>query len=576
LTKSDDAALFELWLTKKDGDAFAELARRHAPVVYDLAARAMGDRTAAEDVVQEALLDLALEPTRKPAEVGVVAWLARFAICRARNQRSSERCRVRRQLIVGLRRPEEAMPDDHLELTEELEHALAAAEPDERTVLAMRFLHGWEYDRIAQALETTEGAARVRVHRALSSVRNRLGVADADDAKVARGMAAVGLIPLSAAKLDSVITAALDAAGVPPVPTMGASRLPGALRSGLQAFGVVVLLVGAAASTRQFAVSDGGESGAETAQVLVETTTCGARAPVQPTFGDTNHTASSAVPRPENWDGGALARLASGESEFDGVDVAPPLAEPKPAAPREQAAAPAPAAAPVAANDQPPSAFRPSARGASAANCDPGSSDDERADALGGFFRQQVQEAVAERPAVAEAAPVPADETAAEPAMRRRVISRGRAFEALDASEKVVVEEAAALVRDVVAKVALDAVTNADPKAIRHAKLTSARAVKLQVREWRRQAPPDAPRISARRAARLQRLIAVLLEYALANGSSTDDLRWPDGVDVASALQDLIRVLTSVPAPVAPAQEAPPADAAGPDGAADPNLPDMR
>jgi RNA polymerase sigma-70 factor (ECF subfamily) len=216
LTKSDDAALFELWLTRKDGDAFAELARRHGPVVYDLASRALGDRTAAEDVVQEALLDLALEPTRKPAEVGVVAWLARFAICRAKNQRSSERCRVRRQQIVGLRRPEEAMPDDHLEQTEELEHALASAEPDERAVLAMRFLHGWEYDRIAQALDTSEGAARVRVHRALSNVRGRLGVAD--DAKVARGMAAIAIIPMPAAKLDGAIRAALDAAGVAAVP----------------------------------------------------------------------------------------------------------------------------------------------------------------------------------------------------------------------------------------------------------------------------------------------------------------------------------------------------------------------
>jgi len=187
-----------------------------------------------------------------------------------------------------------------------------------------------------------------------------------------------------------------------------------------------------------------------------------------------------------------------------------------------------------------------------------------------------MQETVAERPAAVDPAPVPADETAAEPAVRRRVIVRGRAFESLDASEKVVVEEAAALVRDVVAKVAPDAVTNADPKAIRHARQTSARVVKRQVREWRRQAPPDAPRISARRAARLQRLISVLLEYALANGASTDGLRWPDGVDVASALQDLIRVLSSVPSPVVPADEPAPAGDAGPDGASDPNLPDMR
>ena len=95
VTKPDDAALFERWRTGRDGDAFAELARRHAPVVYDLAARTLGDRTAAEDIVQEALLDLALEQSRRPAEVGIVAWLARFAICRAKNKRSSERATTR-------------------------------------------------------------------------------------------------------------------------------------------------------------------------------------------------------------------------------------------------------------------------------------------------------------------------------------------------------------------------------------------------------------------------------------------------------------------------------------------------
>jgi RNA polymerase sigma-70 factor (ECF subfamily) len=570
LTKSDDAALFELWLTRKDGDAFAELARRHAPVVFDLAARALGDRTAAEDVVQEALLDLALEPTRKPAEVGVVAWLARFAICRAKNQRSSERCRVRRQQIVGLRRPEEAMPDDHLELTEELEHALAAAEPDERTLLAMRFLHGWEYDRIAQALETTEGAARVRVHRALSSVRSRLGVDAADDAKVARGMAAIGMIPLSAAKLDGVIRAALDAAGVPTAP-MGASRLPGALRAGIQAFGVVALLAGAAASSPRLFESGAGAGGRETAQVAALSAAGGVRVPAGESTAAASSAAAFAIPRPANWDGGALARLARGETDLTASYVAPPRAETKPAAPHEDAAAAAP---PAAVNDQPPSAFRPSARGASAANCDPGSSDDERADALGGFFRAPVQEPAVERPA-ADAAPAAEEAVVAEPAVRRRVIVRGRAFEALDASEKVVVEQAAALVRDVVAKVAPGAVLAADPAAIRHARRTGARAVKRQVREWRRTAAPGTPRISARRAAKLQRLLAVLLDYALANGAPTDGLRWPDGVDVASALQDLIRVLTSAADSVA--ASVPAADGgAQPDGAAPSNLPDMR
>jgi len=384
-------------------------------------------------------------------------------------------------------------------------------------------------------------------------------------------MAAIGMIPLSAAKLDGVIRAALDAAGVPAVP-MGASRLPGALRTGIQMFGVVALLAGAAASFPKSFESGAGAGGLETAQVAALTAAGGVRAPVREFSAVVSSSAALAIPRPENWDGGALARLARGESDVTAADALPPRAEPKPAAAQEAAAAPAPVAAPVAMNDQPPSAFRPSARGASAANCDSGSSDDERADALGGFFRPAVLETVAEK-APADVAPV-AEEVVAEPAVRRHVIVRGRPFEALDASEQVVVEQAAALVRDVVAQVAPDAVLAGDPAAIRHARRTGARAVKRQVREWRRQAAPGTPRISARRAAKLQRLLDVLVDYALASGASTDGLRWPDGVDVASALQDLIRVLSSAADAAASVPVA--AHGAQPDGASPSNLPDMR
>jgi RNA polymerase sigma-70 factor, ECF subfamily len=158
----DDGTLYDRWLDHRDGDAFAELARRHSPVVYDLTCRVLGDRAGAEDVLQDALLSLALERSRRPVEVGVVAWLARLAICRARNRRSSERSRARRQIVVGQERPEESMPDERLERGEELERALSGCDPDDRALLAMRYLHGWEYDRIARGRRGCASTARSR------------------------------------------------------------------------------------------------------------------------------------------------------------------------------------------------------------------------------------------------------------------------------------------------------------------------------------------------------------------------------------------------------------------------------
>jgi RNA polymerase sigma-70 factor (ECF subfamily) len=564
LTKSDDAALFELWLTKKDGDAFAELARRHAPVVYDLAARVLRDRTAAEDVVQEALLDLALEPTRKPAEVGVVAWLARFAICRARNQRSSERCRTRRQQIVGLRRPEEAMPDDRIELKEEIDRALSAADPDEQAVLAMRFLHGWEYGRIAQALETSEGAARVRVHRALSNVRTKLGVDAADEPKVARGMAAIGLIPLSTAKLDASIRSALDAAGVPATPP---SAIPAALRSVMLGFGAALLLAGAASLPSALESADVDSTGVASAELAMGAAGAPTKSVERAASNASARAATFGVPRPENWDGGALARLARGELGEVPPGVAAPRVAPKTAAAEEVAADPV-VPSPAVDPHQPSSAFGPSARGASAANCEPGSSDDGRADALGGFARPVAPEPVAERVAADEAVAIadPVDDAGDDrPGESVRSVSRGRRIDALDESEKALVDQAAALVRDAVAQAA-GGEPVLDREALSRVRRVGVRAVKHQVRTWRKDAvAADTPKISTRKAAKLARVFSVLLDYAFAQGADVSGLRFPDGVDVASALEELIRVLSAAPLDAASrrpdiAADAPPAD----------------
>ena len=48
--------------------------------------------------------------------------------------------------------------------------------------------------------------------------------------------------------------------------------------------------------------------------------------------------------------------------------------------------------------------------------------------------------------------------------------------------------------------------------------------------------------MSARKAAKLSRLVSVLVDFALAGGDA-GSIRWPDGVDVATAMAELIRVL---------------------------------
>jgi RNA polymerase sigma-70 factor (ECF subfamily) len=538
LTKSDDAMLLERWRTARDGDAFAELARRHVPVVFDLAARTLGDRTAAEDIVQEALLDLALEPTARPAEVGVVAWLARFAICRARNKRSSERSRARRQQVVGLRRPEDAMPDDELERKEELEHALAAAQPEERAVLAMRFLHGWEYDRIASALSTTEGAARVRVHRALSNVRSRLGVGRENET-VASGLAALAFVPMSPSWMSSAITTAIGGATVPvnPAPLPG---LTSVLRASMLGVGAA-LVIGAAVvlAPSAFDAAGSGSSASATIEFASADAAGTARGGAAAMGAGASAVAGgpTAGARPEDWDDGALARLARSGSSSPSTETPAPEA-PADAAPPQ---APVPPAE-VPADQQTSGAFRPDQRGASAANCDSGPSDDGRADAPGAFVRPAAVEVI-ERPATDDREDAPALDpmrlSTSQAAARAATV--GRAFEELDASERALVEEAAALVREALAKAGgTAAVGSGDESRVRR---DGERSVRRQVREYRRQAGRGEQRLAGRRGAKLSRLVSVLIDFALTSGGDAGAIRWPDGVDVATAMAELIRVL---------------------------------
>jgi RNA polymerase sigma-70 factor (ECF subfamily) len=52
--------------------------------------------------------------------------------------------------------------------------ALAELTPQQRAVIVLRFLEGWENSEVARALDTTVGAVKALQHRALASMRRYL------------------------------------------------------------------------------------------------------------------------------------------------------------------------------------------------------------------------------------------------------------------------------------------------------------------------------------------------------------------------------------------------------------------
>lgn len=120
-----------------------------------------GDREAAEDLWQEALLRAWRSLPRESDRAGQRAWLQRTATNLAVDEL---RRRSRRRSLVLDDEPEQAV--DGVQEPDAAREALARLDPHERFLVLLRFDAGFGYADIARLLEISEEAARKRVARA--------------------------------------------------------------------------------------------------------------------------------------------------------------------------------------------------------------------------------------------------------------------------------------------------------------------------------------------------------------------------------------------------------------------------
>jgi RNA polymerase sigma factor (sigma-70 family) len=166
--------LWESWRDRRDGAAFASLVEPEIGRALGLARSIGCGPEDAEDAVQDALLQLASAKGDEPGRVGVRAWFFRAVRDRARS-RSRSGWRIRRRERAAAR--PEAVPEtgERLAIREQVERALLGLDEDDREAVRLRFLQDLDYREMAFVLGTTEGACRVRVHRALERLKAALG-----------------------------------------------------------------------------------------------------------------------------------------------------------------------------------------------------------------------------------------------------------------------------------------------------------------------------------------------------------------------------------------------------------------
>jgi len=154
-----------------DREAYELLARAAAPRLFRVASRIVGDRDAAQDAVQQALVAIWLDlPSLRDPE-RFDAWTYRILIHKCR--REASRRRERGIDIVDIS-DTLAARDDHatdVALHDQLSRAFAAMKPDQRAIVVLHHLVGLPLGEIADILEIPYGTAGSRLHNAMRALR---------------------------------------------------------------------------------------------------------------------------------------------------------------------------------------------------------------------------------------------------------------------------------------------------------------------------------------------------------------------------------------------------------------------
>jgi RNA polymerase sigma-70 factor (ECF subfamily) len=165
-----------------DPEAFEELVRLSQRDVYSLALRLTGNPDDAADVAQETYIRLLRSIKSFRGEAKFSTWLYRVTSSVAI---TSLRKRARRRNEVALEDeewqdwhgPPSGDPGaelDRRQLAERLDAALLELPPGYRAVVVLRDVYGFSLEEVGNQLGISEGAAKVRLHRARQKLKDML------------------------------------------------------------------------------------------------------------------------------------------------------------------------------------------------------------------------------------------------------------------------------------------------------------------------------------------------------------------------------------------------------------------
>lgn len=170
-------------LQQRDGDALSQVFNDHADQIYRLAISLLHDDQQADGVVQNTFLALIKHIDRFEGRASIGTWLYRVA----HNECMSRLRRAKPQLALDDMLDDDFMPDNFTswnsvpdtvlnsrEALDEMDKAIASLSLTLRSVFVLRDVEGLTTAETAVALEISESAVKVRLHRARLLLREKL------------------------------------------------------------------------------------------------------------------------------------------------------------------------------------------------------------------------------------------------------------------------------------------------------------------------------------------------------------------------------------------------------------------
>lgn len=160
-----------------DSQAMEVLFDRHAAGLHAFLARMVQDRTLADDLLQTTFLSVVRSADRYQRGLKVVPWLLTIAGNAARDTLRRRRLQVEvlQDDEAGVLEPSVEVPQSDPGQRRRIEAAFAQLPAQQRECVLLHKVEGLSFEQIAQMLEITETAARIRAHRGYEKLRQLLG-----------------------------------------------------------------------------------------------------------------------------------------------------------------------------------------------------------------------------------------------------------------------------------------------------------------------------------------------------------------------------------------------------------------